>query len=203
MLNSTRLCTMSGFGFGSSQGANPFGSQSNAGGSSAGTGGFGFGGSQTQPSTQGFGGAPSSSFGGTAPFGQPQTPNVQPFGISAHIFILTAALAWSPALAIALSWIGSLLAASVAFVTSRTLARDSIQAWVPDRLRRWDDALENNGLRTVVLLRLLFFTTFLVQLMYGLTKVRYRDYILGTALGNTPQIIIEVLFADWVLAWIT
>lgn len=83
MLNSIRLCTMSGFGFGSSQGANPFGSQSNAGGSSAGTGGFGFGGSQTQPSTQGFGGAPSSSFGGTAPFGQPQTPNVQPFGISA------------------------------------------------------------------------------------------------------------------------
>ena len=127
---------------------------------------------------------------------------LQPFGISAHIFILTAALAWSPAMAIILSWIGSLLAASVAFVTSRTLARDAIQARVPERLRRWDDALERNGLRTVILLRFLFFTTFLVQLMYGLTKVRYRDYLLGTALGNTPQIVIEVLCADWVLAWI-
>ena len=40
------------------------------------------------------------------------------------------------------------------------------------------------------------------ELMYGLTKVRYRDYLLGTALGNTPQIVIEVLCADWVLAWI-
>jgi len=127
---------------------------------------------------------------------------LQPFGISAHIFILTAALAWSPVQAILLSWLGSLLAASVAFMTSRTLARDAIQAWVPARLRRWDDALENKGLQTVVLLRFLFFTTFLVQLMYGLTKVRYRDYLLGTALGNTPQIIIEVLCADWVLAWI-
>lgn len=126
---------------------------------------------------------------------------LQPFGLSAHIFILTAALAWSPAQAIALSWIGSLLAASVAFMTSRTLARDAIQARIPTRLRRWDASLENKGFQTVVLLRLFFFTTFVVQLMYGLTKVRFRDYILGTALGNAPQIIIEVLCADWVLAW--
>lgn len=128
---------------------------------------------------------------------------LQPFGISAHIFVLTAALAWSPALAILLSWLGAMLAASVAFMTSRTLARDAIQARIPARLRRWDDALEHNGFRTVLLLRLVFFTTFLVQLMYGLTKVRFRDYLLGTALGNLPQIIIEVLCADWVLAWLS
>jgi uncharacterized membrane protein YdjX (TVP38/TMEM64 family) len=127
---------------------------------------------------------------------------VQPFGVSAHIFILTAAMAWSPHLAIPLAWLGSMLAASVAFLTSRTLARDLVQHRIPPRLRRWDEALEQRGFRTVLALRLVFFTTFLVQLMYGLTGVRWRDYLLGTALGNLPMIVLEVIFADRVLAWI-
>ena len=127
---------------------------------------------------------------------------LQPFGISAHIFILTAALCWSPQVALPLAWSGSMLSAVVAFFTSRTLARDAIQARIPPRLRRWDEALEANGFRTVLVLRLLFFTTFLVQLMYGLTKVSWRDYLLGTALGNLPIIVIEVVFADRVLAWL-
>ncbi len=127
---------------------------------------------------------------------------VQPFGLSAHIFILTAAMAWPPELALPLSWTGSMLSAIVAFLTSRTLARDLIAARIPPRLRRWDDALEHRGFRTVLILRLVFFTTFLVQLMYGLTSVRWRDYLLGTALGNLPLIILEIAFADRVLAWI-
>ena len=47
---------------------------------------------------------------------------VQPFGVSAHVFVLTAAMAWSPAVAIPLSWTGAMLAAVVAFVTSRTVS---------------------------------------------------------------------------------
>lgn len=127
---------------------------------------------------------------------------VQPFGLSAHIFILTAAMAWPPEIALPLSWTGSMLSAVVAFVTSRTLARDLIAPRIPARLRRWDEALERRGFRTVLVLRLVFFTTFLVQLMYGLTAVRWRDYLLGTALGNLPLIILEITFADRVLAWI-
>ncbi|MFT5681721.1 MAG: putative membrane protein YdjX (TVP38/TMEM64 family) [Myxococcota bacterium] len=127
---------------------------------------------------------------------------VQPFGLSAHIFILTAAMAWPPEVALPLSWTGSMLSAVVAFVVSRTLARDFIQSRIPPRLRRWDEALEQRGFRTVLFLRLIFFTTFLVQLMYGLTGVRWRDYLLGTALGNLPIIILEITFAERMLAWI-
>ena len=127
---------------------------------------------------------------------------LQPFGISSHVFILTAAVIWPPQIALPLSWSGTMLSAIVAFFTSRVLARDVIQKRIPKRFRRWDDALAERGFRTVLMLRLLFFTTFLVQFMFGLTKVRWRDYLLGTALGNLPMIVLEIIFADKVLAWI-
>ena len=61
---------------------------------------------------------------------------LQPFGLSGHVFVLTAALVWPPQLALPLAWLGSMLAASVAFATSRYLARDFVQSRVPPRLRR-------------------------------------------------------------------
>ena len=127
---------------------------------------------------------------------------LQPFGMSSHLFVLSAALAWRPGPAILASWAGAMLAAVVAFVAARYLARDTIQGLVPPRLRQWDDALEANGFRTVLVLRLLFWTTFVVQLMYGLTRVRWRDYLLASAIGNLPLIVLEVCFADRVLAWL-
>lgn len=127
---------------------------------------------------------------------------LQPFGVSAHLFVLSAALAWRPGAAILAAWSGSMVSAVVAFVTARYLARDAIQGLVPPRLRRWDEALAQSGFQTVLVLRLLFWTTFVVQLMYGLSRVRWRDYLLATALGNLPLIVLEVLFADQVLAWL-
>ena len=54
----------------------------------------------------------------------------------------------------------------------------------------------------MLMLRLVFWTTFVVQMMFGLSRVRFRDYALGTALGNLPLIVVEVLFVDQVLRWL-
>ncbi|MCB9743419.1 MAG: TVP38/TMEM64 family protein [Alphaproteobacteria bacterium] len=127
---------------------------------------------------------------------------LQPFGLSGHVFVLTAALVWPPQAALPLAWAGSMLAASVAFATSRYLARDFIQARVPPKLRRWDDALAERGIRTVIVLRLIFWTTFLVQLSMGLSKLRWRDYLIGSAIGNLPVIVLEVFFGDQLFGWL-
>ena len=95
-----------------------------------------------------------------------------------------------------------MLAATAAFWAARTVAREAVQSRVPDRLRRWDDSLASQGFRTVLMLRLVFWTTFVVQMMFGLSRVRFRDYALGTALGNLPLIVVEVLFVDQVLRWL-
>ena len=127
---------------------------------------------------------------------------LQPIGLSAHVLVPAAALAWSPGWAVLLAWSGSMLAATAAFWASRTVAREAVQARVPDRMRRWDDALASRGFRTVLMLRLIFWTTFVVQMMFGLSQVRFRDYFLGTALGNLPLIVIEILFVEQVLGWL-
>lgn len=127
---------------------------------------------------------------------------LQPVGLSAHMLVPAAALVWSPPLAILWAWLGTVLAAVVAFVAARTFAREAIQARVPPRLRRWDDALAERGLRTVLVLRLVFWTTFPVQMMFGLSRVRFRDYLLGSMLGNLPMVVIEVLFVERVLGWV-
>ncbi|MEL6348158.1 MAG: VTT domain-containing protein [Myxococcota bacterium] len=127
---------------------------------------------------------------------------LQPFGVSAHLFILAAAVIWPPGVAVGMSWAGAMLAAMVAFVLSRYIARDLIEGLVPERLRKWDNALEKRGFITVLGLRLIFFTTFVVQLMFGLTRVRWRDYLAATAIGNLPVIVLEVVFADAILRWL-
>jgi len=127
---------------------------------------------------------------------------LQPIGLSAHVLVPAAALAWPPAVAIALGWLGSMLSASVAFFAARTVARDWIQSRVPARMHRWDDALAERGFVTVLFLRLVFWTAFPVQLAMGLSAVRWRDYALGTLVGNLPMVAVEVLCIDAVLRWL-
>lgn len=126
---------------------------------------------------------------------------LQPFGVSAHLFLVVAGLAWPPAIALPIGYAGMMGAALSAFGLARWMGRDTIQARLPDWLERWDARLEKGGLKTVILVRLLFFTAFPVQLMLAVSKVRFRDYVLGTAIGNLPVLVMIIVFADRVASW--
>lgn len=80
-------------------------------------------------------------------------------------------------------WIGAMLGASAAFVIGRTLGREFAASLVGDRLKKYDDAIERNGFATVLYLRLVYFPFTPMNFGMGLTKVRFRDYLLGTGLG--------------------
>ena len=73
--------------------------------------------------------------------------------------------------------------ASAAFWIGRTLGRDFAASMIGDRLKKYDDAIERNGFATVLYLRLLYFPFTVMNFGMGLTKVRFRDYFLGTGLG--------------------
>ena len=38
-------------------------------------------------------------------------------------------------------------------------------------------------------------------MMLAVSKVRFRDYVLGTAIGNLPVLILIVVFADRLATW--
>ncbi|MEC7949375.1 MAG: VTT domain-containing protein [Myxococcota bacterium] len=126
---------------------------------------------------------------------------LQPLGVSAHLFLVVAGLAWPLPIALPVGYCGMMGAALTAFGLARWMGRDEVQRRLPRWLDRWDARLEQGGLRTVILIRLLFFTTFAVQLMLAVSKVRFRDYILGTAIGNLPVMVAVIVFSERVARW--
>lgn len=127
---------------------------------------------------------------------------LQPLGASGWIWLLAATLTWSAPVAIAITLLGSLLSAGTCFGFARFVARDWVARRVPERFTRYEDRLRANGLRTVTLLRLFFFCSPPFQLAMGVSAVRFRDYALGTLLGNLPTVIGGVLLGERVLDWL-
>lgn len=80
-------------------------------------------------------------------------------------------------------WTGAMIGAGLAFLIGRYLGRDFAASLIGDRLKRFDDAIERNGFATVLYLRLMYFPFTPMNFGMGLTKVRFWDYIAGTALG--------------------
>lgn len=80
-------------------------------------------------------------------------------------------------------WAGAMVGASVAFWIGRTLGRESAAFMIGDRFRKYDDAIERNGFAAVFYLRMIYFPFTPMNFGMGLTKVRFWDYFLGTALG--------------------
>ncbi|MGB3221522.1 MAG: TVP38/TMEM64 family protein [Desulforhopalus sp.] len=80
-------------------------------------------------------------------------------------------------------WTGAMIGAGLAFLIGRYLGRDFAASLIGDKLKRFDDAIERNGFATVLYLRLMYFPFTPMNFGMGLTKVRFVDYLLGTALG--------------------
>jgi len=80
-------------------------------------------------------------------------------------------------------WTGAMVGASAAFLIGRTLGREFAASLIGDRLKKYDDAIERNGFATVLYLRLVYFPFTPMNFGMGLTKVHFRDYFFGTALG--------------------
>ncbi len=80
-------------------------------------------------------------------------------------------------------WFGAMAGASAAFLIGRTLGREFAASLIGDRLKKYDDAIERNGFATVLYLRLVYFPFTPMNFGMGLTRVHFRDYFSGTALG--------------------
>ena len=80
-------------------------------------------------------------------------------------------------------WTGAMLGAAAAFWIGRTLGRDFAASLISDKLKKYDDAIARNGFAAVLYLRLVYFPFSAMNFGMGLTKVKFRDYFWGTALG--------------------
>lgn len=101
-------------------------------------------------------------------------------------------------------WLGAMLGASLAFLIGRYFGRDFAASLIGGRLKQYDDAIERKGFATVLYLRLVYFPFTPMSFGMGLTKVRFRDYFIGTALGIMVGTFIFTFFVGTVKeAWVS
>ena len=122
---------------------------------------------------------------------------LQPVGVPGMALTIGASYVWPKPIAFALSLIGSLLASTTGFLFARFVARDWVAASLPPRFRGYDERIAKNGFATAFVLRLIFVMNPFLHGLFGISKIRYRSYILGSALGYIPPLIICV----WASAW--
>lgn len=98
---------------------------------------------------------------------------------------------------IVLTWVGAMLGAIVCFGLSRHYGRD----WVMkkgylDKMKDFDGYLEEKGAFVIFLTRLIPILSFdIVSYAAGLTKIRWKSFIVSTGIGMLPTTIIFILFA--------
>ena len=126
---------------------------------------------------------------------------LQPFGFAAHVFIIGASLVWPAPVSAALSWAGAVGAGCVAFLFARYMGRDWVQKRLPEKLSKYDERLANHGLRTVLIMRLMLFTFGPMQFMFGVSRVRFVPFLLGSMIGLIPMICIETWLGANVVDW--
>jgi uncharacterized membrane protein YdjX (TVP38/TMEM64 family) len=93
------------------------------------------------------------------------------------------------------AWVALLLASSAAFWLGQTFARP----WIERRIQNnplftsIDRAVQRKGLLIVLLTRLVMVIPYqLLNYSLGLTRVSFRNAVLGTALGSTPPVFLFV-----------
>lgn len=127
---------------------------------------------------------------------------LQPLGVASHAFIIAAALIWNPWFAFSLSWIGAVAAGCVAFAFARYVGREWVQDRLPPKLEGYDERLAERGFRTVLLMRLGLFTFGPMQLLFGVSRVRFVPFVLASIVGLVPWIALETWFGGNLVEWL-
>ena len=108
---------------------------------------------------------------------------LQPFGLPGTVFVFVAPLIWPWPVAFGLSMVGTMAASVVGFSFARFVARDWIAGRIPERFRKYEDALARRALATVFLLRLIFWMPPLLHAFFGVSKVPFWTHFWGSLAG--------------------
>jgi len=113
--------------------------------------------------------------------------------IPKSVVSIAAGLVWGLGYGVLLVTAASMLGATLAFFIGRGLGQDLLRRVMGDHLRRADEALSDNGLRALIVLRLIPVLPFtVINYSAGLTRVSRRDYALGTLIGTIPGTVVFV-----------
>jgi len=115
------------------------------------------------------------------------------------VFVAAAAVAYGPSGGGILAFVGAVAAVSVSFILVRTIGGEPLAAVRSSRARQILSQLDRRPVRTVFVLRLLFWMAPPINYALALSGIPFRSYLLGTALGLAAPIAGIVLLSDRLL----
>lgn len=119
------------------------------------------------------------------------------------VLIAATVLTFGPWLGFAYSFIGMTLSALVTYGLGRLVGRDMVKHLAGRRLNRLSLRLAQKGVLTVVAIRILPVAPFtIVNMVAGASHIRFRDFLVGTVIGELPGLLALSAFFDQIWATI-
>ena len=115
------------------------------------------------------------------------------------LLITATALVFKPALSIPICLIGSMLSSAVLYAAGAKFVRGAASEAFGPTLEKLRNALHSRGIVAIATIRMLPIAPFgLINVAAGSIGVRFRDFMLGTALGLAPGTVLICLFGQQV-----
>jgi uncharacterized membrane protein YdjX (TVP38/TMEM64 family) len=113
------------------------------------------------------------------------------------VLIALTAMAFGPGLGFLCAAAGSALSAVVTYQIGAIAGRKGLRRLVGRRLNKVSRKLAKRGMLSIVFVRLVPVAPFtIINLVSGASHIRFGDYMLGTAVGMAPGIIVMTLLGD-------
>ena len=117
------------------------------------------------------------------------------------LFVAAAILAYGKTTGFFIAHAGAVLSVSVNYALGRSVGGDALDTFKERMKFRWIRALfeqlDTHPLRTVLVLRLIFWLAPPLNYALALYGVRYRDYVIGSIFGLIAPIAVATLLFDW------
>jgi phospholipase D1/2 len=92
---------------------------------------------------------------------------------------------------------GALLSAAAGYVVGMLLGRDAVRRLMGKRISRLSVRIARRGVIAMIIVRTLPLAPYsVVNMVAGASHIRWRDYLIGTAIGMLPGILLTTTFAD-------
>lgn len=120
--------------------------------------------------------------------------------IPVTLLIGITAMIYAPVWGALFAWCGCLLSALTTFLLGSRLGKQTIRRLAGQKINRLSRQLAKKGIVTVAIIRNIPVAPFtIVNLIAGASHIRLKEYLIGTALGMLPGILVITIFADRLL----
>lgn len=117
------------------------------------------------------------------------------------VFVAVAVLSYGPLLGGFVAFFGALVSLTVTFFVIRSVGGKPLTRIKGARFQWWMARLEARPVRTIALLRLVFILSPPLNYALALSGIRYREYLVGSALGLLPPTALAVVFFQRIVEW--